>query len=116
MQKVKMLKTLHGVLAGEVYPRVFEQGKEYEINDSLVLGFMEQGGCELVSAEGPEKRETKVTGPDETKPLDLNTLKQPELLSIAKQHGLELKANTSKKDIIAAIEAAQTLAGADTAA
>lgn len=64
MQKVKMIKTLLGVIEGEVYPRTFVMGNEYELNDSLVLGFMEQGGCELLG----ETIETKVIAPEETKP------------------------------------------------
>ncbi len=64
MQKVKMIKTLPGVRAGKVYPDMFVAGEEYELDDELVLGLMEQGGCELVS----DAIETKVTAPEETKP------------------------------------------------
>lgn len=69
MQKVRMLKTLPGVRAGEIYPNTFVAGEEYDINDSLALGFMEQGGCEIVGPYTPATdRETKVIAPEEAKP------------------------------------------------
>lgn len=111
MQKVKMLKTLPGVLEGEIYPRTFKEGQEYEINDSLVRGFMEQGGCELVGPEhDPAKRETKVTGPAETKPAkQLEKMSKAELVAHALDaHGLELSPdNLTAKQLIEAIVEAE---------
>jgi hypothetical protein len=77
MQRVRMLKTVPGVLEGEIYPRSFKEGEEYEINDSLVRGFMEQGACQIIDHGVPdaaatptevEAREIKVEKPAETKP------------------------------------------------
>lgn len=109
MQKVIMLKTLPGVPAGEIYPRIYEEGKEYEINDSLVLGFMEQGGCEIIGHALPKDRETKVDGPKETKPgKPLSKMSKAELVTHAKtRFGLELAPdNMTAKDMIAEIEKA----------
>ncbi len=66
---VKMLKTTLGCDDGVVIPDTYFEGKTYDIGDDLLAGFIEQGVVEVVGATtDPEGRETKVTGPDETKP------------------------------------------------
>ena len=82
-QTVLMLKTLSGVDEGQVYPTTYQDGEEYAIGEELLACFVELGGVELTGvtprdlAEGElleagespaDARETKVTGPEETKP------------------------------------------------
>lgn len=68
MQKVKMLKSLHGVREGQIYPMLFDEGMEYLIDDSLVEQFMHLGGCELLEGESHAAFEEKaMDSPEENK-------------------------------------------------
>ena len=107
-QKVKMLKTLPGVDEGKIYPQTYQEGEQYLIGDDLLSCFVELGGVELVENGEPASRETKVTGPTETKPAakPLGKMSKAELVAHALPLGLELVPDSmTVKEMIAAIEA-----------
>lgn len=106
-QKVKMLKTTLGCDDGVVLPATYFEGKEYEIGESLLAAFIDMGVVELAGddhAGGAETRESKVGGPEETKPFDITKLNKKQLVTFAKDNfGLELDESEKKDDLLAAI-------------
>lgn len=94
MQKVRMLSSQMGVPDGQLHPVPFVEGEVYEVGPDLLQGFINLGAVELADtevqprelAEGEmleegelpdgstahpaDDRETKVTGPEETKPAN----------------------------------------------
>jgi hypothetical protein len=54
MTKVKMLKTVKGSPDG-IQVNVYQQNVEYDLNDSLLESFVEQGVIELVNDKPKEK-------------------------------------------------------------
>ncbi|WP_152051819.1 hypothetical protein [Tautonia marina] len=110
-QKVKMLKTLAGVDEGKVYPETYREGQEYAVGEDLLRCFVDLGGVELVDAPTStgkaHSRETKVGGPDETKPFDITKLNKKQIVQFAKDNfNLELNEEDKKDDLLAAIELA----------
>ncbi|MFO0906788.1 MAG: hypothetical protein U0835_00210 [Isosphaeraceae bacterium] len=46
-QKVRMLKTQHGVHDGEIHPVAFVEGEEYEIGPNLLESFIDHGVVDM---------------------------------------------------------------------
>lgn len=111
---VRMLSTQLGCDDGVIYPTTYHQGETYQIGDALLNDFVSLGAVELApdtAVTGPQARETKVTGPEETKPAakPLHKMSKAELCAHAVDLGLELSPdNMTAKQMIAAIEKAET--------
>ena len=53
MQRVKMLRSVPGSLDG-ITQTVFQAGREYDLPDEMVRGFINEGWIELVLERKPE--------------------------------------------------------------
>jgi len=118
-----ILKDFHGSQTGHDF-QVFKADTTAPLSDSLAVIAVGEGWAKpaepdtLVGGPHPklavepdapivlvEHRETKVTGPDETKP-DLAALSQKELLALAKERGIPVKFGTKKEAVLALLAAA----------
>lgn len=68
MNKIKILKTVKGSPDG-INIKIYQKGKEYTVNDSLLKSFIEMGVCEIV-------QEKKMIKDYENKQLNMKTEKK----------------------------------------
>lgn len=63
-QKVKMLKTQHGVHDGDIHPVAFIEGEEYEIGPNLLESFIDLGAVDMAhEVEGAAEAKSQGNAP-----------------------------------------------------
>lgn len=112
MKPYKILNDFTGSQTGTDGPHYFKAGTVAELSNSLAETVLKEGWAEPHVPEKQEaaparadQRDTKVTGPDETKPFDITTLDEKGLVKFAKDNfGLKLNAKVGKDALLKAIE------------
>lgn len=127
MKPYRILRDFAGSQTGNDGPFYFRKDEIANLSDHLAEVVLKEGWVEpfrpdtitggphpkLVPDPGApnvlvttENRETKVTGPEETKPFDIARLNKKDLVTFAKDNfGLELDEGMKKDDLLAAIDA-----------
>lgn len=101
--QIKMLSTARGVDDGEIHAKQYTEGETVEVGESLAKAFQGMGVCKILGEAAIEA--ATAPEPEET-PTDLTKMNKAQLLETAAAHGVVVDETASKKDIIAAIEAA----------
>jgi hypothetical protein len=109
MKPHRILKTFDGNQTGTGPNERFVEGTVADLSDHLAEVAVKGGLAEPVTGEAgqkqPDGRETKVAGPQETKPLDITKLNKKQILEFAKaNHGLDLDESLKKDELLAAID------------
>lgn len=107
MKAHRILKDFNGSQTGNDF-RAFKAGEVADLSDDLARIAVGEGWAELATQKPNTavERETKVTGPEETKPFDITTLDEKALVKFAKDSfKLKLDPKLSKDELLAAIEA-----------
>lgn len=108
MKPHRILKTFNGSQHGNDF-NTFPEGEVHPLSDDLAAIAVKEGwAVEHVENDNPKAkdRETKVTGPEEGKPLDLTKLNKKQIVEFAKDNfGIELDEAMKKEELLAAIEA-----------
>ena len=102
--QIKMLSSARGVDDGKIHSEHFEKGETAEVGESLAKAFEGMGVCKIL---GEAAIEAAASDPEpEEPPTDLTKMNKAQLLETAAAKGVVVDETASKKDIIAAIEAA----------
>lgn len=94
--KVKMLQSVMGVDDGEVYPKGYQQGGEYEIGADLYKAFVSMGAVELV---GQSAAPVDTTGEPGAAVPDFHAMKRNELFEFAEANKIEVNGRGKNADI-----------------